>query len=91
LLTDDEPPEERAFDYARTVALSDGVFAIGLTLLVLNITLPTLSAGHYGELGSRLLDHRSEFESTRSASRSSRCSGFATTRCFAGWSGSTGD
>jgi uncharacterized membrane protein len=59
----DEPPEERAFDYARTVALSDGVFAIGLTLLVLNITLPALSAGHYGELGSRLLDRRSEFES----------------------------
>jgi uncharacterized membrane protein len=63
LLTDDEPPEERAFDYARTVALSDGVFAIGLTLLVLNITVPSLASGHHGELGSRLLDRRSEFES----------------------------
>jgi uncharacterized membrane protein len=33
---------ERAseFDYDRTVALSDGVFAIALTLLVLNIPLP---------------------------------------------------
>ena len=28
------------FDYDRTVALSDGVFAIALTLLVLNIPLP---------------------------------------------------
>lgn len=60
-MTHDEPPEERAFDYARTVALSDGVFAIGLTLLVLNITVPVLSAGH--GLGSGLLDRRSEFES----------------------------
>lgn len=61
--TDEEPPEERAFDYARTVALSDGVFAIALTLLVLNITVPTLSSGYHGELGSQLLDRRSEVES----------------------------
>jgi uncharacterized membrane protein len=61
--TDDEPAEERAFDYARTVALSDGVFAIALTLLVLNISVPGLTPGHHGELGARLLDRRGEFES----------------------------
>lgn len=62
-MNDEEPPEERAFDYARTVALSDGVFAIGLTLLVLNITVPELSTGHHGELGEGLLARRSEYES----------------------------
>ena len=60
---DEEPPEERAFDYARTVALSDGVFAIALTLLVLNISVPGLAAGHHDELGRRLLDRRPEFAS----------------------------
>src|SRR5436305_14658868 len=60
---DEEPPEERAFDYARTVALSDGVFAIALTLLVLNITLPAIAHGHESELGRKLLDRGGEFES----------------------------
>lgn len=60
---DQEPPEERAFDYARTVALSDGVFAIALTLLVLNITLPEIAHGHESELGRGLLDRAGEFES----------------------------
>lgn len=58
-----ETLEERAFDYDRTVALSDGVFAIALTLLVLNITVPELTAGEHGQLGQRLLDHRGEFVS----------------------------
>ena len=63
-LPDDEgPPEERAFDYSRTVALSDGVFAIALTLLVLNITLPEIAHGHASELGRKLLDRAGEFES----------------------------
>lgn len=56
-----EEPAERRFDYDRTVALSDGVFAIALTLLVLNIEAPALSSGHEGVLGSRLLDHSDEF------------------------------
>jgi uncharacterized membrane protein len=58
-----EAPEERAFDYARTVALSDGVFAIALTLLVLNISLPHLAPGHEGDLGARLLDRGHEVRS----------------------------
>lgn len=56
-----ETLEERAFDYARTVALSDGVFAIALTLLVLNISVPVLGSTEHGQLGQRLLDHRDEF------------------------------
>jgi TMEM175 potassium channel family protein len=62
-LPDDESLEERAFDYARTVALSDGVFSIALTLLVLNISLPVLASGHHGELGSALLHRREQFTS----------------------------
>lgn len=58
-----ETEEERTFDFARTVALSDGVFAIALTLLVLSITVPTLSSGHHGELDRRLLHRGSEFGS----------------------------
>jgi uncharacterized membrane protein len=58
-----EPPQERAFDYARTVALSDGVFAIALTLLVLTISTPALESGHHGLLGRRLLDHSNELTS----------------------------
>ena len=57
----DEAPSERRFDYDRTVALSDGVFAIALTLLVLNIGVPELASGHQSVLGSRLLDHGTEF------------------------------
>jgi uncharacterized membrane protein len=58
-----EPPQERAFDYARTVALSDGVFAIALTLLVLTISAPALAPDHHGLLGRRLLDRSNELTS----------------------------
>jgi uncharacterized membrane protein len=57
----DETAEARAFDYARTVALSDGVFAIAMTLLVLNLTIPELASGHHGELGNALWGRRTEF------------------------------
>jgi uncharacterized membrane protein len=64
-MTDDagltgEPPKERGFDYARTVALSDGVFAIALTLLVLGISFPELASNRHGEIGRQLLDRRGE-------------------------------
>jgi TMEM175 potassium channel family protein len=58
-----EAPQELAFDYDRTVALSDGVFAIALTLLVLNITVPELTSRHHGEIGDRLLDRWPEVRS----------------------------
>lgn len=47
----------RAFDYDRTVALSDGVFAIALTILVLTISFPDLHGAARGQLGTAL-EHR---------------------------------
>jgi uncharacterized membrane protein len=58
---DAETPGERAFDYDRTVALSDGIFAIALTLLVLSLTVPHLAPGHQGLLGSKLRHQSDEF------------------------------
>jgi uncharacterized membrane protein len=58
---DDESVEERAFDYARTVALSDGVFSIAMTLLVLNVATPSLA--HPDQLGTALLHNRQQYES----------------------------
>ncbi len=54
-------PGRPGFDYNRTVALSDGVFAIALTLLVLNIGLPSVPA--HGDLGDALLDQGTELQS----------------------------
>lgn len=52
----EESPAERAFDYDRTVALSDGVFAIAMTLLVLTITFPVLSGAERHRLSGELQD-----------------------------------
>jgi uncharacterized membrane protein len=62
-MSQNEGPQERRFDYARTVALSDGVFAIALTLLVLNITAPVLASDQHNLLGHQLLDneHRDQY------------------------------
>jgi uncharacterized membrane protein len=48
------------FDYDRTVALSDGVFAIALTLLVLTISFPDLRGGAHARLGDELADRLSQ-------------------------------
>ena len=52
-----ETPSQREFDYDRTVALSDGVFAIALTLLVLTISFPELTGAGRSRLGTEL-QHR---------------------------------
>jgi uncharacterized membrane protein len=59
--TEKESARERAFDYDRTVALSDGVFAIALTLLVLSLTIPVLRPGHTSLLSKKLLHQHDEF------------------------------
>ena len=51
-----EPESEAEFDYDRTVALSDGVFAIALTLLVLTIAVPDLQGSAKNQLADKLSD-----------------------------------
>jgi uncharacterized membrane protein len=46
-----ESPTEREFDYDRTVALSDGVFAIALTLLILNVHEPSSHGDFWARVG----------------------------------------
>ncbi len=50
------PQRGTEFDYDRTVALSDGVFAIALTLLVLNIPLPDEGGDLWEKLDDLLPD-----------------------------------
>jgi TMEM175 potassium channel family protein len=56
----EERPEvddrEQAYGLARLLALSDGVFAFALTLLVVQLAVPVLPRGEFGQLGARLLD-----------------------------------
>jgi uncharacterized membrane protein len=56
----DSESYSREFDYDRTVALSDGVFAIALTLLVLTISFPDLHGGAHARLGDELTDRLSQ-------------------------------
>lgn len=52
---------ERRFDLARTIALSDGIFAFALTLLVLSLTVPVIGdAGSSQELVQALSERSSE-------------------------------
>jgi uncharacterized membrane protein len=59
-ITDTESASAREFDYDRTVALSDGVFAIALTLLVLTISFPELHGTASRHLGAQLEDRFSQ-------------------------------
>lgn len=57
---DEERPQsrddEQVYGLARLLALSDGVFAFALTLLVVQLMVPTLARGQLGQLGPQLLD-----------------------------------
>jgi hypothetical protein len=56
MAADDERPGPRADP--RTLALSDGVFAIAMTLLVLSIGMPR--PGEHEHLGAALWHHNAE-------------------------------
>ena len=49
-----ESPAAKAFDYDKTVALSDGVVPIAPTLLVFTITFPALTGAGRNRLGTEL-------------------------------------
>lgn len=58
-----QSPRERRFDLNRTVALSDGVFSIAMTLLVLSISVPHLAGVDSDGLGRALRERWPEFRS----------------------------
>jgi len=57
---DEERPEvdthEQVYGLGRLLALSDGVFAFAMTLLVVQLLVPQLGPGQVGQLGAKLLD-----------------------------------
>ena len=57
---DEEWPDvdshEQVYGLARLLALSDGVFAFAMTLLVVQLLVPQLGPGQVGQLGTKLLD-----------------------------------
>lgn len=54
------PPDEEGFDRARALALSDGIFAFALTLLVLSISVPVLKDATNSDLAEALSDRSGE-------------------------------
>jgi uncharacterized membrane protein len=71
--------EERRRDPSRVLALTDGVYAIIITLLVLDIHVPELEA--HETLGSAISDVRPSFIAFTIAFIVPRCSGSATGTC----------
>lgn len=57
---DEEMPDvdghDQVYGLDRLLALSDGVFAFAMTLLVVQLAVPQLAPGEVGQLGSRLLE-----------------------------------
>jgi uncharacterized membrane protein len=64
---DEERPDvdshEQVYGLARLLALSDGVFAFAMTLLVVQLLVPQLGPGQAGQLGAKLLDQMPSYVS----------------------------
>src|SRR4029453_11710600 len=76
---------ERAQDPSRVLALSDGGFAIIITLLVLEIHVPELTQGH--TLTEALAEVRPSFYAFAVSFIWPACTGSATAPCSPSWSG----
>src|SRR6202011_5489094 len=64
---DEERPDvdshEQGYGLGRLLALSDGVFAFAMTLLVVQLLVPQLGPGQVGQLGTKLLDQTASYVS----------------------------